>query len=598
MNEVPTVSAEAASRVDELFAPSDVSSDDIVPPSVISEMFSSAHIAPNGMPDGGLLGSIPGPSTSPRNGAEYSAPSAGEDVLVQSSGKALKRNACPFCGRLQTKFTRHLMQKHKCEMEVQHAMTLPPGKRKRAFLENLVHRGNFTYNSEVIRDGRGTTIPARRPPKSQTHVTRRDMLPCHKCLGFFSRRNLYRHKCNAGETGRVQVLGRALLPSEGDATAGLETLLSRMLDDDVGNVCRRDDLILEFGRRLYSRLGHQVHLHQHIREKMRELGRLVLELRKVDSKATLSAYIHPRKFGDIAKAARSLGGLSNGHFRNPSVALKVGHSLVQCAGLLRTKGLVGGDSVLKQAATEFLELYKAEWKVEVSSRALGTLEERRWNRPDKLPSTEEIQRVQSVLEEELRAAKATLEDAPSLATYGRLAKAVLTSVMLFNRKRPGETSRLTLESYASKNRDVNDDVVKHLSPLEQDLCRAMTHITVRGKRGRGVPMLLTGAMVETLDLLLSFREAAGVHGLNPYIFVCEAGQHAPPLRGNDCVRMFARQAGAENVTATGYRKHVATMLQLLQLSETEMDVVARFMGHDIRVHRDVYRLPERTVSKD
>ena len=96
----------------------------------------------------------------------------------------------------------------------------------RAFIENIVHRGNFRYNSEVIRSGRGTIIPARRPPKSETHVTRRDMLPCHKCMGLFSRRNLYRHKCNSDETGRVQALDRALLPSEGDATTGLETLLS------------------------------------------------------------------------------------------------------------------------------------------------------------------------------------------------------------------------------------------------------------------------------------------------------------------------------------------------------------------------------------
>ena len=37
------------------------------------------------------------------------------------------------------------------------------------------------------------------------------------------------------------------------------------------------------------------------------------------------------------------------------------------------------------------------------------------------------------------------------------------------------------------------------------------------------------------------------------------------------------------------------MLQLLQLSGNEMDVVATFMGHDIRVHRKFYRLPDKTV---
>ena len=585
----PTAPTQDSSRADECFDP-DMSDDEIVPPSVMSETFEmfETNIS-NSAPDDGLE-SVPGPS----NGAELAAGSAEEGVCVQGSDKALKRNACPFCGKLQTKCARHLMQKHKNEMEVQRAMALPPGKEKRAFFENLIHRGNFKYNSDVIRSGKGTIIPARRPPKADV-VTRRDMLPCDKCMGFFSRRNLYRHRCNLSETGRVQALGRALLPSEHDATAGLETILSRMLDGEVGDVCRRDALILDFGRRLASRLGHLVHLHQHVREKMRELGRLLLEIRKTDSKAMLREYIHPSKFGEIASAARALGGLKDGQFCNPSIALKVGHSLVQCASIIKSTGLIQGDSAVQKAATDFLELHKTEWKVQVSSRALGTLEERRWNKTENLPSTDDVQRVQAVLEDELEKGKAALRDVPSISNYTRLAKAALTSLMLFNRRRPGETSRLTLEIYASKSCDVNDDVVKHLPPLEQNLCRSLTHVTVRGKRGRGVPLLLTQEMVEVLDLLVSSREAAGIDGLNPYIFIGEPGPNAAPLRGSDCVRYFARQAEAENITATGYRKHVATMLQLLQLSETEMDVVARFMGHDIRVHRDVYRLPERTV---
>ena len=107
-------------------------------------------------------------------------------------------------------------------------------------------------------------------------------------------------------------------------------------------------------------------------------------------------------------------------------------------------------------------------------------------------------------------------------------------------------------------------------------------------------MLLTGRLVEVLDELLSAREKVGISQECPYIFVSGTAPDTAPLRGSDCVRLFAHKAGAK-VTAALYRKHVATMLQLLQLSETEMDVVARFMGHDIRVHRHVYCMPERTT---
>ena len=38
------------------------------------------------------------------------------------------------------------------------------------------------------------------------------------------------------------------------------------------------------------------------------------------------------------------------------------------------------------------------------------------------------------------------------------------------------------------------------------------------------------------------------------------------------------------------------MTQILGLSEGNQDIIAKFMGHDIRVHRNFYRLPENTVE--
>lgn len=44
------------------------------------------------------------------------------------------------------------------------------------------------------------------------------------------------------------------------------------------------------------------------------------------------------------------------------------------------------------------------------------------------------------------------------------------------------------------------------------------------------------------------------------------------------------------------RKHVATISQILNLKDNELDQLADFLGHDIRVHRDFYRLPEATTQ--
>ena len=94
------------------------------------------------------------------------------------------------------------------------------------------------------------------------------------------------------------------------------------------------------------------------------------------------------------------------------------------------------------AADRFLELYRREWKILVSSRALGTLEERRWNAPANLPVHEDVQRTASVLEEELDQARVQLQQTPTIQSYVNLARATLATVMLFNRRRPGGNRKI------------------------------------------------------------------------------------------------------------------------------------------------------------
>lgn len=53
---------------------------------------------------------------------------------------------------------------------------------------------------------------------------------------------------------------------------------------------------------------------------------------------------------------------------------------------------------------------------------------------------------------------------------------------------------------------------------------------------------------------------------------------------------------SEPLRSTQLRKHIATLSQVLNLKNHEMDQVANFLGHDIRVHREFYRLPEATTQ--
>ena len=54
-------------------------------------------------------------------------------------------------------------------------------------------------------------------------------------------------------------------------------------------------------------------------------------------------------------------------------------------------------------------------------------------------------------------------------------------------------------------------------------------------------------------------------------------------------------------TTTTDQRHILpfvdrTISQVVNLQNNEMDILASFLGHDIRVHRQYYRLPEQTLQ--
>lgn len=115
------------------------------------------------------------------------------------------------------------------------------------------------------------------------------------------------------------------------------------------------------------------------------------------------------------------------------------------------------------------------------------------------------------------------------------------------------------------------------------------------KGGRKVPVILTAEMQKHLSTVLQIRDELGIK--SPLIFI--KPQSSCPVRGSDCLRKLSKACRAkcpETLTSTKLRKHLATMTQNLGLSETNLDVLAKFMGHDIRIHRQFYRLPENTVE--
>ena len=161
---------------------------------------------------------------------------------------------------------------------------------------------------------------------------------------------------------------------------------------------------------------------------------------------------------------------------------------------------------------------------------------------------------------------------------------------MLNRKRGGEVQRMTVVHYQTgikRAAEVVDPVVEaSLDSLEVNLANFLQRIEIRGKYGRRVAILLTPTMCRNLDRLMKLRKEESI--VSPYMFATKTGQR--PHRGSDVIKRFAKEAevgSPELFTWTNLRKQVATISQVMEITDTDQDLLAKFLEHDIRIHQTI-----------
>ncbi|XP_050505492.1 uncharacterized protein LOC126883861 [Diabrotica virgifera virgifera] len=119
----------------------------------------------------------------------------------------------------------------------------------------------------------------------------------------------------------------------------------------------------------------------------------------------------------------------------------------------------------------------------------------------------------------------------------------------------------------------------------------MKTVAIRGKRGRGVPVLFNPEVQNHIDTLLAVRNEF-VPRDNPYLFApVKSSSH---LISYKILGEHAKLSVAKDptyITSARLRKHLATLSQLLNLSDGEIEQLATFMGYR-QNYRSSYRLPD------
>lgn len=419
-----------------------------------------------------------------------------------------KKHYCLYCGESNLKMARHLQRKHIDVRDVAYAFSFPLGSQERnVLLEQLRNKGDFKHNTKVLEKGSGELITWKQPSDK---ASAKDNLPCTFCFGMFAKKDLWRlqSSCRSKKScvsedkkctrGAVQRRAARLLPISATSNE-CQSIINNMRQDDVSFHIRSDSLICKYGESLYAKHGRVKSRHQYIAQRMRELG-------------------VPSKFQFVISVVKRLTDFSpnENEYGKPSKAVKIGFCLKGAVEVLIGQTLMNDDDSSEKAAKKFLELLQKNWQTNVSVSAHQTIQEKRWNKQNDIPLTKNVIALRDHLRMVEDKAREELAQQLSLPAYKMLNETVLAQIIVFNKRREGEASRLTLEVYKNhtSTNPINEDIYSTLSPLEKELSKLLTRIEVRGKK---VPIFLTERIKESIDLLIKWRDEAGVPAENPYL---------------------------------------------------------------------------------
>jgi hypothetical protein len=159
-----------------------------------------------------------------------------------------KVSYCLFCGTAQSQVARHWFAKHKAEHEVIEILQCCKADKGKNIMK-LRNFGNYVHNCEVLKTGKGTTIPTYRPKHSQNVE---NYVGCNNCYAYLHKGEFYRHRCKFGERSRGHVAKKAalLLPTPNGLMPDVWKLINGMVDGEIKLLARNDSVICKLAAKL------------------------------------------------------------------------------------------------------------------------------------------------------------------------------------------------------------------------------------------------------------------------------------------------------------------------------------------------------------
>nr|CAI5848191.1 unnamed protein product [Callosobruchus analis] len=223
---------------------------------------------------------------------------------------------------------------------------------------------------------------------------------------------------------------------------------------------------------------------------MRELSKILLEIRKIDpSITTLLSALRPKYFDIFVEATKRVAkyDIEKDVYNSPTFAINIVTSLKQCCDIAITFIYTKNAATLEADLKTLVRLFETNWSYEVSSHAANNLKLNKWNKVTIVPLASDLRLLRDHLvklaTESLKILQKSLKDNQ---LFNNLVESVYCRVILLNRRRSGELQRMYLHTYinASSETQKYEEFTHAVSQPEEILLKSLKRVVIRGKRGR------------------------------------------------------------------------------------------------------------------
>ena len=119
-----------------------------------------------------------------------------------------------------------------------------------------------------------------------------------------------------------------MLPPAPGVSTRTNEILSELNSDTVSRIVKSDPILRTFAEKLTNKHGHDADQSAYIRQRVRELGRMVLEYRNItgDENAHMPEVMKPANFVHVVDATRRAAGFceDTNLYKSLSLPLKIG----------------------------------------------------------------------------------------------------------------------------------------------------------------------------------------------------------------------------------------------------------------------------------